>query len=95
MFGTQHFATFPLAGIALNLTPGQDTLYIIGRRLSQGRIAGIVYVLGISSGCAIHITASAVGLYSVLALSTVVFTAICWSGSVPYLSWHHDVGQEK
>lgn len=82
MFGTQHFFTFLLAGIALNLTPGQDTLYIIGRSLAQGRTAGIVSALGIGSGCAIHITASAIGLYSLLALFPVVFTAICWSGAV-------------
>jgi threonine/homoserine/homoserine lactone efflux protein len=82
MFGTQHFFTFLLAGIALNLTPGQDTLYIIGRSLAQGRTAGIVSALGIGSGCAIHIIASAIGLYSLLALTPVVFTAICWSGAV-------------
>jgi threonine/homoserine/homoserine lactone efflux protein len=31
MFGTQHLALFVTSGILLNLTPGQDTLYIVGR----------------------------------------------------------------
>jgi threonine/homoserine/homoserine lactone efflux protein len=86
MFGTQHFLTFLLAGIALNLTPGQDTLYIIGRSLSQGRTAGMVSVLGIGSGCLIHITAAAIGLYSVLALCPAAFTIIRVAGAV-YLIW--------
>jgi threonine/homoserine/homoserine lactone efflux protein len=82
MFGTQHFLTFLIAAIALNLTPGQDTLYIIGRSLSQGRRAGIISVLGIGSGCLIHITAAAIGLYSVLALSPLAFAAITVAGAL-------------
>jgi threonine/homoserine/homoserine lactone efflux protein len=82
MLGIQNFGIFLLAGIALNLTPGQDTLYIIGRSLSQGRIAGIISVLGIGSGCLFHIAAASIGLYSLLALSPVSFTAICQVGGL-------------
>ena len=67
MLGTQNFKILLLAGITLNLTPGQDTMYIIGRSLVQGRVAGIVSVLGISSWCIFYI-AAAIGLYSILAL---------------------------
>ncbi|MFA6225294.1 MAG: hypothetical protein WC620_03705 [Methanoregula sp.] len=45
MFGTHNLGIFLLAGIALNLIPGQDTLYIIGRSIAQGRVAGIVSVI--------------------------------------------------
>jgi threonine/homoserine/homoserine lactone efflux protein len=86
MFGTQHFLTFLIAAIALNLTPGQDTLYIIGRSLSQGRTAGIVSVFGIGSGCLVHIMAAAIGLYAVLALCPLAFTAITVAGAA-YLIW--------
>ena len=82
MFGTQHFVIFLLSGIALNLTPGQDTLYIIGRSLAQGRDAGIVSVLGISTGGVIHVIAATVGLYSLLAFSPILFTAVCLLGAV-------------
>jgi len=82
MFGTQHLLTFLLAAIALNLVPGQDTLYIIGRSLSQGRRAGIVSVLGIGSGCLVHITAAAIGLYSVLALWPPAFSLIADAGAL-------------
>jgi threonine/homoserine/homoserine lactone efflux protein len=86
MFGTQHFLTFLIAAIALNLTPGQDTLYIIGRSLSQGRRAGIVSVLGVGSGCLIHIIAAVIGLYSVLALCPAAFAVITVAGAL-YLIW--------
>lgn len=82
MFGTQHLLVFLLAGITLNITPGQDTLYIIGRSVAQGRTAGIVSVFGIATGCLIHILAASIGLYAVLALSPVLFTGICVAGGV-------------
>src|SRR5437879_12201202 len=69
MFGTQHLALFVVSGILLNLTPGQDTLYIVGRSVSQGRRAGLLSVLGISSGSVIHTFAAAFGLSAILALS--------------------------
>ena len=85
-FGTHDFFAFLLAAIALNLVPGQDTLYIIGRSLAQGRTAGIVSVLGIGTGCLVHITAAALGLYAVLALFPLAFTVISLLGAL-YLIW--------
>jgi threonine/homoserine/homoserine lactone efflux protein len=82
MFGIQNFGFFLLTGIALNLTPGQDTLYIIGRSLSQGRTAGIISALGIGSGCLFHIGAASIGLYSLLAVFPYSLTAICLAGGL-------------
>ena len=61
MFGTEHLTLFILSGFLLNITPGQDTLYIVGRTVSQGRRAGVLSVLGISSGCVVHTIAAAYG----------------------------------
>jgi len=85
-FGIHDYFAFLIAGIALNLVPGQDTLYILGRSLSQGRKAGIASVLGIGTGCLVHITAAALGLYAVLALWPAAFSAIVLLGGV-YLIW--------
>jgi threonine/homoserine/homoserine lactone efflux protein len=85
-FGTHDYFTFLLAGIALNLIPGQDTLYILGRSLAQGRSAGIISVIGIGSGCLIHVTAAALGLYAVFALWPAAFILISWLGAL-YLVW--------
>ena len=81
MFGTQNFLTFLVASIALNLTPGQDTLYIIGRSLARGRRAGILSVFGIGSGCLVHIALAAMGFYSLVALWPPAFAAITIAGA--------------
>ena len=81
MFGTQHYAMFLLSGILLNITPGQDTLYIVGRSIAQGRRAGLLSVLGISSGAVIHTLAAAFGLSAILTTSAAAFTVIKFAGA--------------
>jgi threonine/homoserine/homoserine lactone efflux protein len=82
MFETQHLTLFIASGLLLNMMPGQDTLYIVGRSVSQGRRAGVLSVMGISSGCALHTLAAAFGLSAVLATSAQLFTAIKFAGAV-------------
>jgi threonine/homoserine/homoserine lactone efflux protein len=76
VFGTQNLALFVVSGILLNLTPGQDTFYILGRSLAQGRRAGIFSVLGIISGCVVHTFAAAFGLSAILASSASAFFVV-------------------
>jgi threonine/homoserine/homoserine lactone efflux protein len=76
MFGIHHFGLFVVAGILLNLTPGPDTVYILGRSIAQGRGAGIASALGISAGSIFHTTAAALGLSAILANSAIAFGAI-------------------
>jgi threonine/homoserine/homoserine lactone efflux protein len=86
MFGTQHLELFVLSGILLNITPGQDTLYIVGRTVSQGRRAGVLSVLGISSGSLVHTIAAAYGLAAILATSANVYVVIKFAGAA-YLAY--------
>ena len=76
MFDIRHFGLFVVAGILLNLTPGPDTVYILGRSIAQGRAAGIASALGISAGSIFHTTAAALGLSAILASSAIAFGAI-------------------
>jgi len=80
MFGTHDLPLFILSGILLNLTPGQDTMYILGRGIWQGRTAAITSALGISSGTVVHTLAAAFGLSAILAASTTAFTIVKWIG---------------
>lgn len=43
-------ALFLVAGLALNLTPGPDMLYVATRGASEGRSAGIASALGVGAG---------------------------------------------
>ena len=80
MFGIHNFALFITTGILLNLTPGPDTLYILGRSMAQGRRAGIASALGISVGSIFHTCAAALGLSAVLATSAWAFTVVKLAG---------------
>jgi threonine/homoserine/homoserine lactone efflux protein len=82
MFGTEHLAVFVVSGILLNVTPGQDTLYIVGRSVSQGRRAGLLSALGIASGSVIHTLAAAFGLSAVLATSAHAFVVVKFAGAL-------------
>ncbi|MGB8327786.1 MAG: LysE family translocator [Steroidobacteraceae bacterium] len=82
MLGIHDFPVFIAAGIALNLTPGQDTFYILGRSIAQGRGAGTASVLGISTGSLVHTCAAALGLSALLAASASAFFAVKLVGAV-------------
>lgn len=81
MFGIHDFGVFLLTGMLLNLTPGPDTFYILGRSLAQGRGAGVASVLGISTGSLVHTFAAAFGLSALLATSASTFLAIKLAGA--------------
>jgi len=81
MFGTQHMWLFVVSGLLLNITPGQDTLYIVTRSVAQGRAAGLWSVLGISSGAIVHTLAAAFGLSAILATSAYAFTIVKLAGA--------------
>ena len=76
MFGIHDFGLFLAAGILLNLTPGPDTAYILGRSIAQGREAGIASALGICVGSIFHTCAAALGFSAILATSALAFVAI-------------------
>jgi threonine/homoserine/homoserine lactone efflux protein len=76
VFGIHDLWLFVLSGLLLNVTPGPDTLYIIGRSSTQGTRAGIVAALGIGTGALVHVCAAALGLSALLAASAAAFTAV-------------------
>jgi threonine/homoserine/homoserine lactone efflux protein len=81
MLGINHYGTFLFAGILLNLTPGNDTIFILSRSIAHGRNAGILSALGIGSGSIVHTTAAALGLSIIISQSILVFTIIKYIGA--------------
>ena len=86
MLGTQNLLLFIAGGVLLNLTPGQDTFYILGRSIAQGRRAGVISVLGITSGSVVHTCAAAFGLSAILATSANAFFVVKMAGAI-YLTY--------
>jgi len=81
MFGTHDLALFVLAGLLLNITPGPDMMYIIGRSTAQGFRAGAAATLGVSAGCSVHITAAALGISALITASATAFTILKIAGA--------------
>lgn len=82
MFGIINFETFLIAGIILNLTPGADTMYILGRSISQGKKAGILSALGISAGSIFHVLMATFGLSMILTKSIIAFEILKYLGAI-------------
>lgn len=77
----QNFLLFALAALMLNITPGNDMIFVISRSLSYGTKAGIYAALGIGLGCFVHIFASVVGLSVVIQQSEIRFNMIRYAGA--------------
>lgn len=77
----ENFWVFALTGLLLNLTPGNDMLYVIARSSGQGTKAGIISALGIGAGCIIHILAAVIGLSALIAESATAFDIIKYIGA--------------
>ncbi len=80
MFGIENLALFVGTGILLNLYPGPDTIYIIGRSLSQGRAAGVAAALGIGTGSIVHTLLGACGLSAIITASATAFLVLKYAG---------------
>jgi threonine/homoserine/homoserine lactone efflux protein len=97
MLGTENLPLFIASGLLLNIAPGQDNLYIVGRSVSQGRRAGVTAVAGIVSGCVVHVCAAAVGLSAILATSARAFTIVKLAGGgyLLYLGAHMLIERQR
>lgn len=81
MIETTSLLIFMGAALALLLAPGPAVLYIVARSVDQGRMAGIVSVLGIALGSLVHVMAAAVGLSALLVQSALAFMIVKYLGA--------------
>ncbi len=82
MNGIIHFETFLITGILLNITPGNDTIFILSKSIAQGKKAGVFSVLGIATGSILHTLLAAFGLSILIQQSPLLFNAIKYAGAV-------------
>ncbi len=81
MPGPSTLGLFVAAAIALLLVPGPAVLYIVTRSIGQGRLAGLVSVLGICTGTLVHVAAAALGLSALLMSSALAFSVVKYLGA--------------
>ena len=81
MLGIHELWLFVISGVLLNITPGPDTAYIVGRSVQMGWRGGAAAALGISTGCFVHVFGAAIGLSALLMASSAAFALIKWAGA--------------
>jgi len=81
MFNFQNPYLFFIASLLLNLTPGNDMLYVASRSVSQGIKGGIISALGVFAGCFVHILAAVLGLSIIISKSAYLFQLIKFAGA--------------
>ena len=81
MLGINGLWLFVVSGLLLNVTPGPDTAYIIGRSIQLGWRGGAAAAMGISCGCLVHVSGAAIGLSAVLMTSSTAFAVVKLAGA--------------
>jgi len=79
-------AIFLAASLTLNLTPGNDMMFVLGQSLRGGPSRGVAASLGIATGSLVHLGLVALGVAAVLARHPAVFDAIRYACAA-YLVW--------
>lgn len=77
---------FLSAALLLNLTPGNDMMFVLGQSIKGGHGRGIAASLGIATGSIIHLSLVALGVAVILKENPVIFESVRWFG-VAYLLW--------
>jgi threonine/homoserine/homoserine lactone efflux protein len=81
MPGASTLLLFAGASLALLAVPGPAVVYVVTRSLDQGRMAGMVSMLGIETGTFAYALASAAGLSALIAASVTAFTIVKYVGA--------------
>ena len=81
MLGIVNYGAFVASTVALCLTPGIDTVYILTRSLAGGRRDGVASALGINTGLLVHTVLVATGLSLLLSACEPAFFAVKLCGA--------------
>jgi threonine/homoserine/homoserine lactone efflux protein len=86
LINSTDLLVFLTAALSLNLTPGNDMMYVLGQSLKGGARSGISASLGIAGGSLIHLGFVALGVAVILAQHPLLFDLIRYAGAC-YLVW--------
>jgi threonine/homoserine/homoserine lactone efflux protein len=83
---TADLLIFITASLALNLTPGNDMMFVLGQAMKDGVKSGVAASLGIATGSLIHLGLVALGVAAILNQHPMLFSFIRYAGAA-YLVW--------
>jgi threonine/homoserine/homoserine lactone efflux protein len=75
--------------LLLGLSPGPDNIFVLLQSAMRGPKTGMLIVLGLCTGLAVHTVAVALGLAALFAASAMAFTVLklCGAAYLAYLAW--------
>lgn len=74
-------ALFLITSVVIIITPGQDMVLVMSRSITQGKGAGVLTALGVSTGLMGHTLLATFGLGALLVASETLFTIIKFIGA--------------
>ena len=82
-------SAFLVASFVLAVTPGPGVFYIVTRRVTEGRAAGLASVIGVALGNFGSAVAASVGLAVILSASSAAFEIVRYLGALYlfFLGW--------
>lgn len=81
-----HWLAFVTAATLLNLSPGPDIAFILGKTAQGGARSGFAAMFGVWLGTVFHVGFAVAGLSALLVSSAVAFSVVKWVGA-GYLIW--------
>lgn len=89
MISLHDLMLFIGAALVLVLTPGPNMIYVVSRSICQGRTAGVISLLGVMAGFAVHMTATAIGLTALFMAVPFGYEVLKWAGIIYllYIAW--------
>ena len=78
-----------LVALGLVLTPGPNMMYLVSRTITQGRVAGLVSLLGVAVGFAVYLAAAVAGLTAVFLAVPAAYIVLKFAGAayLLFLAW--------
>ncbi|PSP57126.1 LysE family translocator [Halobacteriales archaeon QS_1_67_19] len=77
----QTYLLFVSAALALVLTPGPDTVFVLTQGIAAGKRNGFASALGVSTGVLVHTVAATAGLAALLRASALAYAAVKYAGA--------------
>ncbi|WP_411348705.1 LysE family translocator [Paenibacillus sp. WLX2291] len=77
---------FALVALGMVCAPGPNMIYLLSRSITQGRMAGVISLMGIMLAFTVYITATMFGLSALFRAVPLLYELIRWAGA-GYLLW--------
>lgn len=90
MVALENLAGVAVIALGMVLSPGPNMIYLTSRVISQGRLAGLISLVGVALGFVCYLMASALGLAALFKAVPMAYDVIKIAGAfyLGYLAWN-------